>query len=126
MKNLAFTLLLTPVLLAAAKPKPAPNPADYPLTMQVKCSFVTPAGNGQMGMSTVHLGGTLDGKTVELTNVGLTLPYVPGAYKLRLLADHSPDAYELNQAYQLYLPDGNLRTFGLNGIGQDVCAAPAS
>ncbi len=123
MKKLALTLLLTPFLLAAGKPKPKANPADYPLTLQVKCSFVTPFPVPQ---NTVHLGGTLDGKTVDLTSVGLTLPYAPGTYKLRLLSDKSPDSYELNQTYELYLPDGNVRTFGLNGIGQDVCAAHAS
>jgi hypothetical protein len=123
-KSVLALLLLSSSWAFAAKPKP--NPADYPLTLQVTCSFVTSTGAGKYGYTEVHLGAMLDGKLVELTNAPAFFPIVPGAYAMRLMKDRSANKYELNQIYELLLPDGKLQTYELSGIGRNVCAAPAS
>jgi len=127
MRKLALAVLLVATPVLAAKPKPAVNPADYTLPVQVNCSFVTHQYNGTFYIDVVHLGVTLNGKQLELATPFQdgSLPFTPGTYKARLLKDSSPNAYEIQQTYELLLPDGKTRSFSVFGIGRAVCGVPA-
>jgi hypothetical protein len=123
-KFLITLLLLQSSFVLAAKDKVAPNPANYPLTIHVACSFLRQEYNGTYASAVAHIGVTLNGKLLDLLTRDSSLPFVLGDYKARLVKDTSPDSYEVQQTYELLLPDGKLRTFAVNGIGQAVCAIP--
>ncbi len=126
MKKLLVALqLLQSSCVWAAKVKASPNPAIYPLTIHVACSFLRQEYNGTYARAIVHLGVTLNGNLLDLVTQDSLLPFALGDYKARLVKDTSPDSYEIDQTYELLLPDGKLRTFSVSGIGQAVCVAPA-
>ena len=118
MKKLVLALLLIPSVSLRAAP---PDPANYPLTAHVVCSFV----RGQSGSQpdTQRLGVLLDGKQLELMVINYATPLAPGDYKARLLKDASTNAYDIRQTYELLLPDGKVRSYQVSGLGPGTCSS---
>jgi len=107
-------LLLTPSALFAATKS---NPADYNLTVHVQCSFEREPNE--------RLVVTVNGKQLELTGVGASLPLALGDYKARLEEKPSGKSYEINQVYELLFPDGKVREFEVTGFGTGLCGSEA-
>jgi hypothetical protein len=118
MKKLALMLLLLlPTTAFAASTKP--NPADFTLTVHVISSRFNCAGGCSQILET-----TTGTQPVELTRASNTVLGVlaPGNYPARLsISVRVPKAdnntYDIYRAYDLLMPDGTVRTYGVTGLG---------
>jgi len=114
---LAGLMLIAGVSVAAEKKQP--DPAKYPLTVHVLCSFLVPAGQSPYRRIAV----TLNGKSLEMSTALDGSVLALGDYKARLVKDSSPNAYEIDQTYEFLMPNGGLHTFMLTGFGNSLCPA---
>lgn len=122
-------ILLVGLMLVAgvsdgADKKAPPNPANYPLTVHVLCSFLSlplSATNQIAGGRRIAV--TLNGKSLEMSTNWDNSVLALGDYKARLVKDSSPNAYEIEQTYEFLLPNGGLHTFTLTGFGNSLCPA---
>ena len=125
MKKLAVSLLLMQSVAMVAGTKPKPNPADYPLHVQVICSFARLNAVNPVQ----RVGVTIDGVPYELTSndMPFTALLAPGAYTARLLvaAGAKRADYDWYREYEFYLPNEATRTFYLSGAGPGTCPAAA-
>lgn len=53
-------------------------------------------------------------------------PVVPGDYKLKLLRESRQKPYQIDQAYEMLMPDGATRYLKVSGVGSGICSAAAS
>jgi len=117
---LAGLLLMAGVSNGADKKVP-PNPANYPLTVHVLCSFLVQQVG--IGNNFRRIAVTLNGKSLEMSTAGDGSVLALGDYKARLVKDSSPNAYEIEQTYEFLMPSGGLHTFTLTGFGNSLCPA---
>ena len=129
-KVLIAILLLTSTLSWAAKP--APNSADYPVTVHVQSSkliFTCLAVSSNCG-SVQHLTVLIDGKKYDLDSdfvqhvLRLHVLRV-GDYKARIYVapskwpgfqnNDTPNAYEYRLSYEFLFPDGQTRQYFVVG-----------
>ena len=111
---LSAMLCITAANAGAAKKLP-PNPADYPLTAHVMCSFLSPTGHRQIAV-------TIDGVSMEMSTDYDSSVLVLGDYKARIAKDTSPDPYEIARSYEFLLPNGGTHAFNLSGFGNSLCS----
>lgn len=96
-----------------------PDPTDYTLKVQVRCNRIRyPHGNGAQQM-----GVTIEGKPYELTGESEAGMLRPGKYQARLKSQHADKPYNIDDQYELLLPDGKTWTVILTGVGFDPCKA---
>ncbi len=117
MKRIALaTLLLAQVLAWAAKP--APNPADYTITVHVQSSRLT-KGILRPVLWAQHLTVSIDGKKYELEG-GYNLEDVVrvGDYKAKIAKDETKQAYEYRREYEFLFADGITREYYVVGEGE--------
>lgn len=118
MKKLALALLLlfTPAALAAEKP----NPADFTITIHVITSASRWQNDGTLNDSLQILETTIDNQPVELTGNSMGVLAL-GDYKARIAASvhgpRNPNTYDIYKGYDLLMPDGTYRTYGITRIG---------
>jgi len=111
-KILIALMLLTPALTCAAKP--APNPADYTITVHVLSSHVVGLniGSSDRYIWRQHLTVLIDGKKFELDGESSDLELLRlGDYKAKILKDESKRAYEYQRIYEFLFPDGATRDY---------------
>jgi len=94
------------------------NPADYPLTATVMCSFARTGG--------VRVGVLLGGASVEMTTYSPAIPVALGDYKLKLIRDKKQKSYEVDREYEMLMPDGTTRLYSVTGVGAGICSAAAT
>ena len=117
-KAILALLLLAPSISWALKEKPAPNPADYAITVHVQASRL--ALSHYVNLVTVQqLTVLIDGKKYELQerysrNDVLRV----GDYKARIAADQTQRAYEYQRTYEFLFPDGQVRQYSVVGEEQ--------
>jgi hypothetical protein len=116
---LAAALLLPNAGFAQDK---STNPGDFPLTLHlVWTSTQTCAVPSGGSYACQRLAGTIDGKPVELVSINIGGILALGDYKARAIPmPQTPKkhaAYDLYLAYQLLLPDGTNRDFGISAMG---------
>ena len=119
MRNLALALVLLTALPVFGA---APNPADFTVTINVRCNRIRPND----GRSEYQLMGvTIDGKPYELRTDARLGMLAPGTYKARLMR-HSfkPDTDSIDIVYDILLSNNKTLTVELSGIGYDPCGAP--
>jgi hypothetical protein len=107
----------------ALSEKPAPSPADYPITVHVQssrialdCSDVT-SGNSVCFFNQ-HLNVTIDGKKNELVGNRRTKGvYVLrlGDYKAKVLKEDLSRTYEYQRSYEFLFADGTTCDFQVMG-----------
>ncbi len=123
MKKLVLAWLMLQAVVMMAGTKPKPNPADYPLHVQVICSFA----RLNAVIPVQRVGVTIDGVPYELTSndMPFTALLAPGAYTARLLVASGAKRadYDWYRQYEFYLPNEAVRTFYLSGAGQGTCAS---
>ncbi len=128
-KVLIAILMLTPALSWAAT-KPAPNPADYTVTVHVQSSQLTigcfgPPSDCSAGHQVQHLAVVVDGKKYELESEFENYLLRVGDYKARIYAaptnrpgfekNDTPNAYEYRRNYEFLFPDGQTRVYMVMG-----------
>src|SRR5208283_315521 len=118
MKTILLTiLLLVPALVWAEKP--APNPADYTITVHVRSSRWTwscfnsggqpPALCGVQPLTVL-----VDGIKYELEGHAADLLRV-GDYKAKIDKDETKRPYEYQRVYEFLFPDGTTRKYTVVG-----------
>jgi hypothetical protein len=113
-KFLVALLLLVPALTWAEKP--APNPADYTVSVHVQtsrlitqCDMVT--GGSNICEQGQQLQVLIDGKRIELEGnfgFGKKAPKLlrVGDYKAKVVKEDTSLAYEYSRTYEIVFPDG--------------------
>jgi hypothetical protein len=114
--------VLACVMTAAKAEKPKANPADYPLTGTVTCSF-SRTYNGQL---LVRVGVLLNGEVLEMSTSNALVPMALGSYRLKLIKDKKEKPYEVDRQYEMLMPDGTTRIYTVTGVGASICAAAGS
>jgi hypothetical protein len=123
---LAAALLLPIAVSAQGK---SANPADFPLTVHVVWSS-SQSCSVQVGGSVVcqRLSSSIDGKPVELVSNNAPGVLALGDYKARSIpmpgTPKKHGAYDLFLAYEILLPDGTTRQFGVWALGSAPPALP--
>jgi len=115
-KAILALLLLAPSISWAVKP--APNPADYTITVHVQASRL--AQSHYVNLATVQqLTVVIDGKKYELQEryPGNDVLRV-GDYKARIAEDKTQRAYEYQRTYEFLFPDGQIRQYYVVGEEQ--------
>jgi hypothetical protein len=119
--TLLAILLLAPALAWAAKP--APNPADYTITVHVQSSRAVNLV-GRPGVVFQHLTVSIDGKMYELDEARpdavfpLSNLLRVGDYKARIDKDDTKRAYEYRRVYEFLFTDGTTRQYVVTGEGE--------
>ncbi|HUN85019.1 MAG TPA: hypothetical protein VMU48_11595 [Terracidiphilus sp.] len=123
MKNSAHAILLSCLILAFAHRAHAAdakaNPANYPLAVHISSSTYTTASNT---LSEI-VAATIDGKHYQLlgpTSSSRIFSHGdglinPGDYRAKLSMDEHKTNYESVQQFEILLPDGTTRKFGVIG-----------
>jgi hypothetical protein len=109
MKDTFFVILLSVSALAWAA-KPAPDPAQYPVTVHVQSSRLINMISGKDAPLFQRLKVLIDGKKYELEAGGALLLRV-GDYKARVEKDNTQRAYEYQRAYEFLFADGSTRRY---------------
>ena len=116
---------LTGILLLAAHfafAADQPNPTDYPIKIHIVSSWSRPvADNINNGVSVQFLETVIDNQPVELSCVSegvLTLGDYPArvSTKVHSPARH-PNNYDIYRGYDLLMPDQEIRTCRVTGLG---------
>jgi hypothetical protein len=110
-KAILALLLLAPSISWAAKP--APNPADYTITVHVQSSRL--ARSQLLGGITVQqLTVSIDGKKYELEERGFSNDVLRvGDYNAKIVKDQTQRAYEYQRTYEFLFPDGQIRQYSV-------------
>ncbi|MBS1815254.1 MAG: hypothetical protein JSS87_10300 [Acidobacteria bacterium] len=116
MRNLVLALVLLtalPVLGAT------PNPADFTVTINVRCNRLRPKHDP---FEYQLMGVTIDGKPYEFrTDARLGL-LTPGTYKARLMRHRwKPEEDSIDMVYEILLPNKKTLQMELSGMGYDPC-----
>ena len=123
MKYLSPAVLLCcfiPVFTAAAHSADTKaNPADYPLAVHISASTYAPGPSLLSEIVTA----TVDGKHYELEGPTSSAKIFshgnglidPGDYRGKLSMDQHKTSYESVQQFEILLPDGTTRRFGVIG-----------
>jgi hypothetical protein len=121
MKKLALAVLLFAPLAAVAADKP--NPADFTLTVHVISSASASYGTGSNHYDEQVLETSIGGQPVQLRRLGESVLAL-GDYKARssdkFRDKHHPSSYDLNEGYELLMPDGTSRTYAVSRLGPAV------
>jgi hypothetical protein len=119
-KKIFLAILLLAPALAWAKSKPAPNPADYTITVHVQSSQSV----GPQVQLTAHSWGwvqqltvTIDGKKYELRegNTARADLLRVGDYKAKIATDEAAHPYEYHRVYEFLFADGQTRQYVVVG-----------
>ena len=113
---LAFALLLFPVLLPAQQAQA--RAAGFPLTVHVV--FSRNSGPFLPGASYHQLQAVINGQQVELAGGGggiLALGDYPARLAAKSGAPRNNPVYDVYQAYDLLMPDGQIRNYVVTGLG---------
>jgi hypothetical protein len=106
------TIVLVAVVFLFYGPAASPAADSYPVAVHVSASE-----NPESGRTVLDV--TLDGKKYELTSLfkqdGLL---IPGDYKAKLFASDTKKSYEVNQLYELLLPDGKTAKYAVSGVSE--------
>lgn len=126
MKRLIAALLLLPSFAFAAD---KPNPADFPVTIHVVSSHSrTVANEINNGMSVQFLETIIDHQPVELgcNSAGvLALGDYPARVSTKVHAPSKhPNTYDIYRGYDLLMPDQNIRTCTVTGLGPTPATNP--
>jgi hypothetical protein len=114
-KVLIALLLLMPALVWAEKP--APNPADYTITVHVQssklqCSPYTTCPELPRQLLSV----LSEGKKYQLQSSGVQFELLRvGDYKAKISFDETKLPYEYMRVYEFLFPDGKTRKFAVVG-----------
>ena len=115
MKNALFAILLcVPALAWAAKP--APDTAEYPITVHVQSSRLINMISGKDAPLFQDLKVLIDGKKYELEAGGALLLRV-GDYKAKVEKDNTQRTYEYQRVYEFLFADGSTRRYWV--VGED-------
>jgi len=116
MRKILFAILiLVPALAWAAKP--APNPADYTITVHVQSSRLNVV-QGWSNPSLHHLTVLIDGKKFELEGGGGLGVLRVGDYKAKIASDETKRPYEYLRVYEFLFADGTTRQYRVVGEGE--------
>jgi len=111
MKKILIAILLMTPALAFADKKPAPNPADYTITVHVYSSQVI----DRTGTPKQILDVVIDGKKYELE----ALPYIDvlpvGDYKAKIFNEKISSNQQYSRVYELLFTDGTTRRYDVVG-----------
>ncbi len=111
MKKLLFTLLLLmPALVCQAKEKPAPNPADYTVSVHVQSSRLV--YEDRFARYKQDLTVLIDGKKYDLYDSEYHNDLLRvGDYKAKIVEDENNHSFEYRRIYELLLPNGETRQY---------------
>ena len=112
MKKVLIAILLLLPALACAEKTPAPNPAEYTVTIHVQSSRLIQTYNQAPTLQ--HLEVIIDGKKYELECPGSFVLSV-GDYKARILQDKIAPNHEYTRQYELLFANGSTRKFAVIG-----------
>ena len=123
MKSCVPAIMLSCLIAALANPAHAAdakaNPADYPLAMHVSASTYAAAANTLYEI----VSATIDGKHYQLQGPTSSARIFshgnglinPGDYHAKMAMDEHKTSYESLQQFEILLPDGTTRRFGVIG-----------
>jgi len=129
MKKLALTLLLiqAPLLLVILLAQPIalsaaqPNPADFPTKIHVNSSRLRGFETNGITIYLQYLETTIDSQPIELlcnSNGVLALGDYPARLSSKVHAPSKhPNTYDIYQGYDLLMPDKEIRTCQVVGLG---------
>jgi hypothetical protein len=118
------TLLFVPSLAVAAN---QPNPADFPISIHVVSSRSRTEYAAGMSVALQYLETIIDNQPVELacTSTGvLALGSYPARISTKVRLPKHPNTYDIYRAYDLLMPDQNIRTCSVLGLGPIPAANP--
>lgn len=110
MKKVLFAILLMVPALACAEKKPAPNPADYTVTVHVQSSHLL-----QNQLSTQILDVTIGEKKYKLEAWPFFQVLPVGDYKAKIYKDKIAQNHEYSRVYELLFADGSTRRYTVMG-----------
>jgi len=118
-KALLVVLLVSPILVSAEKPKPAPNPADYTISVHVQSSHLFVECSGGICPQYERMDVLIDGKKYELTEFPWRKDLLRvGDYKARVFKEETTRPYEYARTYQFLFSDGTTREYTVTGEGE--------
>jgi hypothetical protein len=111
MKRVLVAILLLAPALASAEKKPAPNPADYAVTVHVQSSQVI----NRYQVPTQLLDVIIDGRKYKL-GASPDIQVLPvGDYKAKISQDKIAQNHEYSRVYELVFADGTTRKYSVLG-----------